>query len=249
MKIKAIIVDDEQNARQFLKGLCERYFSDQIEIVEVCNSVQSAVVAIKQREPQLVFLDIEMPNQNGFELFNILPQINFEVVFTTAHDNFAIKAFKYSALDYVLKPVGEEDIRKVIEKINKKKYNGSQLNKIALLMENLNSSSAGTNKIVLSTTNGFDVVNLNSIIYCEASGAYCNVATLDRKKTLYTKSLKEICDLIQDASFFRTHRSFLINKNFVKSYDRLLSQVLMVDGSKIPVASRIKSVFLDAFQF
>ena len=162
--IKTIIVDDEFNAREFLEKLLQRYFPDKFLVLALCESVDEAIHAIEKFNPELVFLDVQMPNKNGFQLFKELNKINFEVIFTTAHSEFAIDAIKCSALDYLLKPINYIDLLETVKKYESKLHKASQQEKLMLLIENLDSGNSAYNKIALPTETGFELVKTNAIL-------------------------------------------------------------------------------------
>ncbi|TDD74997.1 LytR/AlgR family response regulator transcription factor [Flavobacterium caseinilyticum] len=247
MKLKAIIVDDEFHARSFLKKLCNHLYNDKIEILDECDSVQKAVSSIKKHNPDIVFLDIQMPEENGFELFKYFDSIAFEIIFTTAHKEYAIDAIKNSALDYLIKPINIEDFKRAIDRIEKVKTDKINFDRYKLLAENLANQNTGKERIVFPSKIGFEVVQANTIIFCKSDGAYTTVYTLD-KKYFTSKSFKETCELLHCSNFLRVHRSFLINVSFVisfKSDDFLLE---MITGDKIPVSDKsfTKKELIDA---
>lgn len=166
--IKTIIVDDEYNAREFLEKLLTRYFPDKFIILDKCESVDEAIVSIEKYNPELVFLDIQMPNKNGFQLFKELNKVHFEVIFTTAHSEFAIDAIKCSALDYLLKPINYIDLLDTIKKYDSKQNKASQEEKLRLLLENVDTGGSEFNRIALPTENGFELLKTNAILYCKA---------------------------------------------------------------------------------
>ncbi len=171
--IKTVIIDDELNARNLLEKTLDRCFPNKFNIVGKCDSVDSGVLAIKEYEPELVFLDIQMPEKNGFELFRYFEVINFEVIFITAYNQFAIKAIKRSALDYLLKPINNLDLAEAVKKFeNKNKGNFAQ-KKLSLLLENLNVNDQNVSKIAFPTVDGFELIHANQILYCRAESNYC----------------------------------------------------------------------------
>ncbi|RYJ51015.1 response regulator transcription factor [Flavobacterium petrolei] len=245
--IKTIIVDDEFNAREFLEKLLQRYFSDKFLVLALCESVDEAIHAIEKFNPELVFLDVQMPNKNGFHLFKELNKINFEVIFTTAHSEFAIDAIKCSALDYLLKPINYIDLLETVKKYESKLHNASQQEKLMLLIENLDNGNSAFNKIALPTETGFELVKTSAILYCEADSNYCKIVCLDGKKIVLSKTLKYIEELLPTSIFQRIHKSYLVNLNYVTRFNKtneLLVQ--LTNGESLPVSIRKKEDFINA---
>src|SRR6478752_7278213 len=160
--IKVIIVDDEMHARSFMRKVCERFYPDRIEVLDECNSVESAVRSIKKHQPDLVFLDVQMPDEDGFELLKYFDRINFEIIFTTAHKEYAIQAIKNSALDYLIKPINIEDFKVAISRFDSKQYSKINIDRFKLLTESINNQFADKQRIVLPVKSGFEVVQTNS---------------------------------------------------------------------------------------
>jgi len=245
--ISAIIIDDEHNAREFLTKLIGRYFAKKIVVVEACDSVKTGAEAIKRCQPDLVFLDIQMPNENGFALFNYFNPVNFEVIFTTAHNKYAIDAIRLSALDYLLKPINYVDLLSSIKRLEKRKKDLNQQTKIELLLENMDTSNTSFNKVALPTQNGFELIKLNSIIYCTSDSNYCRVVCNNEQEFLISKTLKFVEELIENDLFVRIHKSFLVNINYVVKYDKNDAlKVTLTNGEQLPVSVRKKDQFLNA---
>ncbi|MCI9845627.1 LytR/AlgR family response regulator transcription factor [Flavobacterium pectinovorum] len=238
MKIKAIIVDDESHARSFLKKLCNRYFTDKIEIVDECNSVSSALISIKKNTPDLVFLDIQMPDENGFELLSKYENIPFEIIFTTAHKEFAIEAIRKSALDYLVKPIDVQDFKTAINRLESVLEIKLNLNRYQLLAENLNQPTSAKQRIAFPTKTGFEVIHVNQIIFCKSDGSYTIIHT---KESLHhtSKSFKEVCELLaSEIRFLKVHRSYLINAEYVKNFKSDDYILEMTSGDEIPVSDK-----------
>ena len=238
MKIKAIIVDDESRARSLLKKLCSLYYEDKIEIVDDCNSVAAALIAIEKHAPHLVFLDIQMPDENGFELLSHFETIPFEIIFTTAHKEFAIEAIRRSALDYLIKPLDVRDFKNAIGRLDSVLEKKNTVNKYKLLAENLKAPSSGKQRIVFPTKAGFDVVQINKIIFCKSDGSYTSIQTTEQEH--YTsKSFKELCELLEtEKQFLKVHRSYLVNADFVKNFKSEDFVLEMTSGDEIPVSDQ-----------
>ncbi|MFV8323716.1 LytR/AlgR family response regulator transcription factor [Flavobacterium sp. LB3P21] len=247
MKLKAIIVDDESHARSFLKKLCNHLYNNKIEIVDECDSVKKAVTSIKKHNPDIVFLDIQMPEENGFELLKNFESIPFEIIFTTAHKEYAIDAIKNSAIDYLIKPIDIEGFKSAITRVKRVKSEKNNFDRYKLLAENIANQNTGKERIVFPSKTGFEVVQANTIVFCKSDGAYTTVHTLD-KNYFTSKSFKETCELLHSANFLRVHRSFLININFVVSFRSDEFILEMITGDKIPVSDKsfTKKELIDA---
>ncbi len=234
-----VIIDDERNARETLQKIIQRYFSSRIEVCGLAESVKDGVELIKEHNPDVVFLDIEMPKENGLQLFSYFKQPDFDVIFTTAYEQYAINAIKFAALDYILKPINQIELGEAITKLEKKDHvNKNTSLHIESLLHNLNLETKEFDKIVLPKTNGYELVKTRNIIFCKADGNYCEVYTVINETILVSKSLKHIEYLLPKSIFFRTHKSFLINLNYIKSICRTGGgQVVLENGMKIPIAS------------
>jgi two-component system, LytTR family, response regulator len=245
--IKTIIIDDEYNAREFLEKLLSRYFANKFIVVDKCESVDQAVLAIEKHNPDLVFLDVQMPNKNGFELFKEIKNIDFEVIFTTAHSEFAIDAIRCSALDYLLKPINYIDLMSTIKNYDAKQNKSSQINKLQLLLENIDSGNSEFNKIALPTETGFELIKPNSIIYCGADSNYCKLYLSDGKIITVAKTLKYIEELLPKAIFSRIHKTYLVNLNYVIRFNKTNELLVeLSNGQKLPVSIRKKEEFIHA---
>ncbi|GIQ60786.1 DNA-binding response regulator [Flavobacterium collinsii] len=248
MKIKAIIVDDESHARSFLRKLCHHLYEDTIEIVDECSCVETALSSIKRNEPNLVFLDIQMPLQNGLELLQYFDTISFEVIFTTAHKEYTLEAIRNSALDYLLKPISIQDLKLAISRLETALEKKQILNRYKLLNENLKNQSSEKQRIAFPTNEGFEVIQTNKIIFCKSNGSYTYLQTTDQSY-YSSKSFKETCELLQaEKKFLKVQRSYLINCEYVKSFITETFDLEMVSGDKIPVSNKTftKKEILDA---
>lgn len=245
--IRTIIIDDEYNAREFLEKLLTRYFPDKFLVLALCESVDEAIVAIEKYNPELVFLDVQMPNKNGFQLFKELNKVQFEVIFTTAHSEFAIDAIKCSALDYLLKPINYIDLLETIKKYDKKQNRASQEEKLRLLLENVDTGGSEFNRIALPTENGFELLKTNAILYCEADSNYCKIVCLDGRNIILSKTLKYIEELLPSSIFQRIHKSYLVNLNYVNRFSKANELLVeLANGETLPVSVRQKENFINA---
>jgi two-component system LytT family response regulator len=241
--VRSIIVDDELKSRESLKILLED-FCENAEVVALCQNVEEGVEAIEKYKPDVVFLDIQMQRETGFDLLNRIKPINFEVVFTTAHSEYAIKAFKFSAIDYLLKPIDIDELKTALSKVEKKLHTNIS-ERLEQLMQNLKPTAVQNYKLALPTTDGLIFVRIDEIIYCEASSNYTQIFTNDGKKHVVSRTLKEYEDMLADHSFFRIHNSFLINLNSVKKYVRGEGgYVIMNNDKSLDVSKRKKEGFL-----
>ncbi len=239
--IKAIIVDDEQQNRESLQKLLSTYCSD-IQILAEASNVNDALQLIQTHSPQLLFLDIEMPNQTGFDLLRLLPSIHFKIIFVTAHSHYAIKAIRFSALDYLLKPIDTDDLIVAVEKAKKEiGIDHQQQNKSVL--ENLNTTNIP--RITIPIKDGMVFFEPAQITRLEADGTYTHIFVNNEKFTA-TKNIKEYEDILAEHYFFRTHKSHLINLKQVKRFSREDGYfVFMNDGSKAEVSRRKQEEFLE----
>lgn len=239
--IKALIVDDEENSRQALHNLLKDYCRG-VEVVGKAASVKEAIRLAKRSPPDVVFLDIEMPVENGFKLLEYYENIPFEVVFTTAYDQYAVKAFKFSALDYLLKPIDLEELRTSIEKVRDNKED-SRIPHYETLQYNINHN---LKKLALPTIEGYSFIDLDDILFCEASNNYTIVYITNGKKIVVSKTLREYEDLLKDFNFYRVNRSHLINLKFIKEYKKARRPIIvMANGTKVSLATARKHDFLD----
>lgn len=245
--ISCIVVDDELNARQTFEEIVEQYFYGKLKVVGSFDSVKAAVAAINELRPQIVFLDIEMPGENGFRFFDYFNTYDFEVIFITAHKEHAIKAIKFAALDYLLKPINYIDLLAAIARFEKKQGLQSTQLRIETLLSNLGQGTEVNQKIALPTRNGYQMEKLNNIVYCEADINYTRIHTMTGKMIMVSKTLKLIEEMLSCDFFFRIHKSFLINMNYLKSYSKIDGyEVTLETGHKLPVAMRKNEEFLRA---
>jgi two-component system LytT family response regulator len=241
--IRSIIVDDELKSRESLKILLED-FCENVEVLALCQNVAEGIEAIKKYKPDIIFLDIQMQRETGFDLLAQLKTIDFEIVFTTAYSEYAIKAFKFSAIDYLLKPINIEELKRALTKVEKK-LSGNFSDRLAQLIQNLNPSNAQNYKLALPTSDGLVFVKVEDIIYCEASSNYTEIYMSDGKKHLVSRTLKEYEDMLVEHNFYRIHNSHLINLNAIKKYVRGEGgYVVMNNDISLDVSKRKKEGFL-----
>lgn len=246
--IRCILIDDEKNALEMMEWLLKTY-CPQVEITAMCNSSEQGVEAINRLKPDLVFLDIEMPNMNGFDMLEKFDRLFFDVVFCTAYDQFAIRAFKYSALNYLLKPVDPEDLQATIKRIEEKKSAPTR-EQFDLLLQTMKQGNRATpQRIALTTGDGLIFVPTADIIYCEAESNYTNVVLSGGRKILVSKVLKDIDEALSGPDFYRVHSSFLININHIKKFVRGEGGYIIMDNDATVSVSRSKrQEFMELFE-
>lgn len=233
--IKAILVDDESHALETLKMLLELHFPKKFEILAMCNSVDKALLLIQEFEPDLVFLDIQMPQKNGFTLLDIIPQRNFEVIFTTAYKDHAITAFKHEAFDYLLKPIDSLELQKTIVRFEEKRKSNSVEDTLQIIEKQLNTH----NVIVLNTLDSEEYVNLNDILFLKADGNYTEFYLEGGKKFLLSKPIGHFQKRLEKSNLFtRIHNSFLANSTKFLRYDKKEGYMTLKNGENISVSVR-----------
>lgn len=242
--IKAILLEDEQHSRQLLYEMLTEHFKN-IEVLAVCENTEEAAIAIALHHPDLVISDIEMGKTSVFDMLRGLDSIDFEVIFTTAHEKYALQAIKFSALDYLLKPFGLDDLTNAINQCQIKLSERQSARQFDVLFHNLKGLQKDTKKIALPTLKGLQVVSLKDIVRCQAEANYTVFFFVVEKKMIVTKSLKEFEDLLVDYDFIRVHNSHLINLNHTVKYTKGEGGVVeMSDGSEVDVSRRKKEEFL-----
>ncbi len=241
--IRSIIVDDELKSRESLKILVEDY-CEGITVNATCQNVDEAVQAINDFRPDVVFLDIQLQGETGFDLLTRFGNFEFDVIFTTAYTEYAIKAFKFSAIDYLLKPIDIGDLRKAIEKVAKNK-DTAVTDRLQQLLQNLRSGSPENYKLALPTSDGLVFVKVHDILYCQASSNYTEIVMADNKRYIVSRTLKEYDDMLGEQNFYRIHHSYLINLNGIKKYVRGEGgYVIMSNDKPLDVSKRRKEGFL-----
>ena len=240
----AIIIDDELKGRIALSQKLRDYCSD-VRLVGEAENGEDGIKLIEKLKPDIVFLDIEMPRMNGFDMLLRLPQKNFDLIFTTAYDQYAIKAIKYAAFDYLLKPIDIEELKMAISRSNNLQ-NGNTEKKLEVLDQNLHGKT-NLNKIAIPSMDGLLFFNINDIVHLEASNNYTTIYFMNHPKLLTSKTLKDFEELLPPDIFFRTHHSYLVNLNYIKRYIKGDGgQIEMQNGTYIDVSRRKKEDFLEA---
>jgi two-component system, LytTR family, response regulator len=245
--VRALVIDDEPRNVRILKNLLEE-FCPEVTIEGEAGDVNTALTAIRHYKPDLVFLDIEMPYGNAFDLLDKLMPIHFEVIFITAFDTYTLKAFKYSALDYLLKPVDIEDLKAAVKRAIER-LDGKNINlQLANLLGNLKNNQPGLQKIALPALDGIMFVHVTEIIRFEANGSYTDVHFDSTEKITVSKNIKEYEDILSPSIFCRVHNSHIINLNRVKKYHKGRGGYLVMDdGTNIEVSIRRRDEFLAKF--
>jgi two-component system, LytTR family, response regulator len=243
--LRTIVIDDEKLAREVICNYLKGYCSD-IEIVATAASVKSAYKAIRKYNPDFVFLDIEMADGKGFDLLTMFDQISFKVVFVTAYSEYAVKAFRFSAVDYLVKPVKIDELVSAVEKIKflKDQVPGNEI--IAELLKNLNRETALPRTLVIPHLKGFDVIRISEIIMCIADGYCTNFFVTGDKKYISSKNLKQFEDMLEEHNIIRVHHSYLVNLNHVRSYSRQ-GEILLTEGHKAYLGDSYKNYFIKRF--
>lgn len=238
--MRAIIIDDELSAREALRSLLEN-FIEGVEIVAEADGVQMGLAAIRQLKPDIVFLDINMPSGTGFDLLEQLEVVDFALVFVTAYDQYAIKAIRFSALDYLLKPVDLQELRKTMERIR----NLGKTNSQSQLVEHYQKNHGTRDTLALPTMDGFEIVKVADIIRCEGERNYTTFYLKNGDRTVVSRTLKEYEMLLSDSGFMRVFQSHLVNLKAVKRYIRGRGGfVVMEDGEQLPVSREKKDELL-----
>jgi two-component system LytT family response regulator len=242
--IKAIIVDDEPYSCESLVTLLERY-CPAVKVADICYSGEAALSAIQEQQPQIVFLDIEMPRMNGFEMLEKIPEIKFELIFTTSYDQYAIKAIRFSALDYLLKPIDREELQRAVQKVTQRLHYPLP-QQLEILLQKFHQPVSPVQKIALPTMEGLQMVALNSIISCASDSNYTTFLLKNKQKLIVSRPLKEIEEMLEEYSFLRVHNSYLININEIDKYVKGEGGYLMMtDGSTVDVSRSKKEILLN----
>lgn len=245
--ITCVIIDDEKPARDALELMLARYFPEKIKVLATAGSLKEGVYAIYQQNPDLVFLDIEMPEENGFRIFNYFQKVTFAVIFITAYKEYAIKAIKVAALDYILKPVNVNDLKEAVDLYEKRLGSVVPAESIGKLLNSLNYSTPVTDKIALPTFDGFRFEKAGKIMYCKADQNYTVVYIKDGAEIMVSKSISVVQQLLPADLFYRIHKSYLVNLNYIKNYNRTGGyHVILENGTRLDVAGRRHDDFLKA---
>jgi two-component system, LytTR family, response regulator len=244
-KIKTILVDDEPRGITSLQKLLELNCPD-VDIIAGCSSAEEAKEKINELHPQLIFLDIAMPGKTGFDLLKELGEINFEIIFVTAHNNYMVQAFHFSAVDYLLKPVEDELLVEAVKRAGKKIEEKSGNQQIETLLHNMQQKNGSPKmKLCIPSLKGFQVIEIQDIIYCEASGNYTNFHFTNHALICASKPIHEYEELLGDCSFVRIHKSFVVNLEHIKEYIRGEGgSIMLSNGHELEVSRRKKDMLM-----
>jgi len=243
--VRTILVDDEPRGLNTLKKLLQEYCPE-IKVIAECTDADTAKDKIELLEPQLAFLDISLPGKTSFDLLSELDKINFEIIFVTAHNEYTLEAFHYSAIDYLMKPIDEDILVDAVRRAVKRVTMNSVNNNVSTLLHNLQKAQVPQEmKLCIPSLKGFQVVELKDILYCEASGSYTNFFFVDKHSVCTAKTIHDYEDLLEDAGFVRIHKSFLVNLLHVKEYLRGEGgSVILSNGHEVEVARRKKELLI-----
>jgi len=243
--IKVLIIDDEQHCIDRLSKLLHPSFINQLEIADTALTVEDGIKKITSLNPDLIFLDVQIDDKTGFDLLRAIPQINFAIIFTTAYETFAIQAIKFSAIDYLLKPIDDADLNVAVLKFMNERSQKLTAQKIELLLQNTQNKKNIPKKIIVPTVSGFEFLNIADIIRCQSDINYTTIYLKDKHKLVVAKTLKEFEELLSGHAFFRVHNSHLINLNCIKTYNKGKGgSLVLIDGTEIEVSFRRKDEFL-----
>jgi len=241
--LTSVIVDDEPYCCEVLSTLLEKYCKE-VNVVAVCNSGIEAIKTIHEQKPLLVFLDVEMPKMNGFEMLERLPAIDFDLIFTTSFDQYALKAFRVSAIDYLLKPIDREELQKAVQKVIQRSQK-PMAQQLELLLQKVNHPAAMLNKIAMPTMEGLQMIAVDSIISCESEGNYTVLLLKNKQRIVVSRTLKDIEEILEDHSFTRVHHSHLVNLNEINKYVKGEGgYLIMSDGSVVDVSRSKKELLM-----
>ncbi|MCU0373900.1 MAG: LytTR family DNA-binding domain-containing protein [Chitinophagaceae bacterium] len=243
--LNVVIVEDEIRSRELLFNLLGQYCTD-VKVTGMAATVEEAIGMINDRLPALVFLDIEMHAGTGFDVLMGVKQRNFQVIFTTAYDHYALQAIKFSAVDYLLKPIDVEELQAAVQKVQKRVQAQLSSQTLEALMQNLGKKNPDEFSITLSTSEGLEFVQLTAIIRLEASGPYTSFFLKDGRRIMVSRHMKEFEQMLGDYGFFRLHNSYMIN---LKAVQRMVKSdggyAIMTDGAMVPISPKKKEEFLD----
>jgi two-component system LytT family response regulator len=243
--IRAVIIDDEKLARDVIFNYLGEYCPD-VEVISQASSVSSGLAAIRKALPDLVFLDIEMPDGNGFDLLRMFEKIDFKIIFVTAYSEYAMRAFRFSALDYLLKPVKIDELVEAVARVRSANLTGISPEIINSLLTNIRSSTPGQSTIVIPNIKGFEVLKVSEIIMCQADGYCTNLWLSGNRKVVSSKNLKHFNGLLEDQGFMRVHHSYLVNLGHVTGYARQ-GEITLTEGLKAFLGDSYKNDFVRRF--
>ncbi len=246
--MKILIVDDEQSARENIKSIVELSCKEKIGFVEA-SGVDEGVRIVEEEHPEIVLLDINLPDGTGFDMLQRIKFTDFKLIFITAYEEFALKAFDFSAIDYIMKPVNPEKLINAVIRASEMVETENLNLKLKALFANLNTQSDFHKKLVLKTSDNIFIVDTKEIIRCESEESYTRFFLTDNKHIFVSKNLIEFDNMLQDFGFFRTHRSHLINLSYIDHFSkRDGGYVVMKDNAEVPISRRKKEEFLNILE-
>ena len=243
--IRAVIIDDEELSREVISNYLREYCAD-VEVIAQASSVKTAYGVIAKNSPDLIFLDIEMPDGKGFDLLNMFEKIDFKVIFITAYSEYAIKAFRFSAIDYLLKPVKIDELIDAVARVRSAGSRGISADIVTSLLNNLRSDSARQSTLIIPNLKGFDVLKVPEIIMCQADGYCTTFHVTGCRKVVSSKNLKHFDNLLKDQNFLRVHHSYLVNLDYVTGYTRQ-GEIMLSEGLKAFLGDSYKGEFVKRF--
>ena len=237
--VKAMIIDDEPYCCESLAILLEEYCPE-VTVTGIFYDGSDALIAIRKQAPDLIFLDVEMPKMNGFDMLKQLPTVNFEIIFTTSYDQYALKAIRFSAIDYLLKPIDTDELQNAVQKVIQRSQKPIE-QQLEILMQKFYKPSVPVSRVALPTMEGLQMIAVDTIISCEADSNYTSLRLKNKKKIVVCRNLKDIEELLEEYSFARVHRSYLVNLNEVEKFVKGEGgYLIMSDGSTIDVSRNKK---------
>jgi two-component system LytT family response regulator len=242
--IRAIIIDDEQDGREGLRLAINRYCPD-VKLIQVCATPEEGIDAINTLHPDLLFLDVQMPRLSGFDVLQRVDQITFVVIFVSAYEKYAIKAIRFSALDYLLKPVDADELVQAVRRVIERPLDGGQRHHYQSLLHNVQHSGKPIGRLAVPSTDGIDFLNTDEIIFCQAEGSYTQIYLTQGRKLLISKNLRDFENILFDSGFCRVHHSSLINVRHVQKYIRGEGgYVLLTGGHQVNISRRKREEFI-----
>jgi len=244
--VRAVIIDDEQHCIDRLNHLLDNYASRTVEVVGCCKTVNEGIDYIRAAHPDLLFLDIQICDVTGFELLKAFPKPTFEIIFTTAYEQYAVKAFKFSAVDYLLKPIDRDELLASLDRLKERVSQLDRAKRFDVLFDNLRMQRGMPRRITLPTVSGYSILYTADIIRCQADVNYTHLFLKDKQKMTVAKPLKEFDELLADHNFYRVHNSHLINLDYISRYVKGKGgYIVMEDQTEIEVSTRRKEAFLE----
>lgn len=242
--IHALIIDDEVDGREVLKTAIKKYCPE-VSLLGICETPEQGLVAIQSLKPELVFLDVQMPQMSGFDLLQQLLPLTFEVIFVTAHDQYAIKAIRFSALDYLLKPVDVDDLIHAVKKVQERLQQKNSAHQYQSVLNNIQYRARKIERLAVPTFEGIEFFNTDHIIYCHADGNYTKLFLKNQQSKLVSRNLKDFESLLMESGFYRVHHSYLINMKHIQKYVKGEGgYVILTDNHHVDISRRRKEEFL-----